>query len=92
MSIFSKASASENAQVQKFQETKLSCFPLIDSMKSGKIGHTNGVTVFWTPSKRNETDLTLMGQDVSHYQKVEAPPAEEDKLLTQKQIAFHKVG
>ena len=60
MSTSLKAFASENAQVQKFQEIKRSCFPLTGLMKSGKIGHINGVTVFWIPSKRNETDMTVI--------------------------------
>ena len=38
----SKAFASENAQVQNFQEIKIFCSPLIDLRKNGKIGHTNG--------------------------------------------------
>ena len=43
---FAKAFALENAQVQNFQVIKRSCFPLIDLMKNGKIGRSNGVTVF----------------------------------------------
>ena len=42
ISISSKASASENAQVQNSQEIKLSCSPLTDLRKNGKIGHTTG--------------------------------------------------
>ena len=38
--------ASEKAQVQKFQEIKHGCSLPTGSTKSGKAGHTNGVTVF----------------------------------------------
>ena len=54
------AFASENAQAQKFQENKHGCFIQTDLMKNGKFGPTNGVTIFWTISKRRlETDMTL---------------------------------
>ena len=92
MSISSKAFALENAQVQKFQEIKCSCFPLTGLMKSGKIGHTNGVTVFWIPSKRNKTDLTDVTGCLPLSKKQKLHLQNKTRMLTQKQIAFYKEG
>ena len=73
MSIFSKASASENALAQNYQEIKLSFSLLTGSRKNGNTGNATGAPLLI----RDRSNM--MRQAVSHSQKTDAPLAEKDK-------------